>query len=425
MRLILFIFLFSALAVGQDLQALIGQALQNSKAIQASGQEVSAARLRSQAARSDRLPALDISMHYRHVSEVASLELTLPAPLPSKTVDLGVYDTYETALDLSIPLFTGFALSNNITLTSAVQKAQELNLEQQKKNTAITVIRLYRKMQGLYWENAGVRAARMRIMLQMEKTSALVSQGMALPTDTLSLRLAELQFAQQELALKAAIKKMQNQLEILVGEAVKIDLRSLPVSHLKPEARFDSTAEALQLSSQQVRLSQIKVSLQESVYWPNLALQLGYRYGKPGVNFIENDWMGYGVIGLQLRWNIYRWGGDTKRVQAGRAELAKAEWQHQEVTDQLRTGFINALEDWQTTRQQAEISARALETARRQFEVIESQYEQGAVSSLDYNAANLDLTRAETSYNKSHIDLALQLQEINFLSGKPLSEWRP
>jgi len=425
MRMILLLFLLCTLTVGQELEALIGLALENSKVVQVSVQEVNVARLRSQAVRLDRLPSLDLTMQYRHVSEVPTLALELPAPLPSQKMDLGVYDTYESGLDLSMPLFTGFAVSNNIALAKTGLEVQELSLEQQKKNMAMSVIRLYRKIQGLYWENAGVRAARMRTLLQLEKVSSLVSQGMALPTDTLSLRLAELQFSQQELALNAAMRKMQNQLEVLVGQPVRVEFRSIPLAKLNPEARFDSTSEALQLSFRQIRLSGIKKDLIKAAYWPNLTLQLSYKYGKPGVNFIKNEWMDYAVIGLQLRWNLYRWGADAKRIQAGQADQQKAEWQHREITDQLKTGFQNALEDWQTTKQQATISARALEIARRQFAVTESQYAQGTLSSLDYNAANLDLTRAETNYNKSRIELALQLQEINYISGKPLSEWRP
>ncbi|HSQ42129.1 MAG TPA: TolC family protein, partial [Fibrobacteraceae bacterium] len=49
--------------------------------------------------------------------------------------------------------------------------------------------------------------------------------------------------------------------------------------------------------------------------YPSLAIFAGYRYGNPGLNQFETEWMGYGLLGAQLQWNLFD-GFERKATQA-------------------------------------------------------------------------------------------------------------
>jgi outer membrane protein TolC len=66
---------------------------------------------------------------------------------------------------------------------------------------------------------------------------------------------------------------------------------------------------------------------------------------------------------------------------------------------------------------------RALRLARRKMNIIKSQYEQGMSSATDFNTANLDLTEARLNVQRWRLRLALKLNELEFISGKPISAW--
>jgi hypothetical protein len=58
------------------------------------------------------------------------------------------------------------------------------------------------------------------------------------------------------------------------------------------------------------------------------------------------------------------------------------------------------------------------------MKIIESQFQQGMVSVTDFNDTNLELTEAELNHKQHLIRMALKVNEIDYISAKPISEWR-
>lgn len=417
--------LFQNQVSGQDLSEILQKALKQNKEVQAQQQALQSAQLRAKAFFRKTLPSLDLSASYRHVTHVAQLKFPSTIPIPGfpTNISLGQYDTYESSLTLKYVLFSGFAQKNQVKLMNQQAGLANISLEDKQKEIAFKVIGAYRQVQAKQLELEVLKASLKRIDLQIKRVKALVNQGMALGLDSLSLKLARLNVRKQLIAAQGELEIAQQQLDQLVGSKVQVpsfqkpgplELNVLPVVQLMTPYR---------LLDQQQQMQRTMVKISKARYLPSLAAFASYNYGKPGLDFIKGDWMDYGIWGVSLSWNLFSWQADRLNEQAARAQVKKIEWQKDAVKDQLQTRFENALRQWQTLKEQEKVVQTALSVAQQKMKIVQSRYQQGMASATDFNEANLQLTEAELNLKRHYLLMALKLNEIDYLSGKPLNQW--
>ncbi len=419
------ILIFSAQLIGQSLNQVLQTALKQNKELQAQRQQLNSAQLQAQAAFRKTLPTLDLSASYRHVTHVAQLEFPSTIPIPGfpTNVSLGQYDTYESGLTLKYVLFSGFAQKNQIKLMRQQARLANINLEEKQKEIAFKVIGAYRNVQNKQLELEVLKSSLKRIDLQIKRLKALVKQGMALSVDSLSLKLARLNVQKQIIAVQGQLAIARQQLEQLVGTKVKVEpFERATVSEPSMLPVLQEMAPYRKLKQQQA-MQRTVVKINQSHYLPSLAAFASYNYGKPGLDFIKGDWMTYGIWGVNLSWNLFSWNADRLTEQAARARVKQIQWQKEAVKEQLQTRFDNALQDWQTLKEQEKVVKTALQVARQKMKIIESRYKQGMATATDFNEANLQLTEAELNLKRHYLLMALKRSEIEYLSGKPLNQW--
>ena len=419
------ILIFSAQLIGQSLNQVLQTALKQNKELQAQRQQLNSAQLQAQAAFRKTLPTLDLSASYRHVTHVAQLEFPSTIPIPGfpTNVSLGQYDTYESGLTLKYVLFSGFAQKNQIKLMRQQARLANINLEEKQKEIAFKVIGAYRNVQNKQLELEVLKSSLKRIDLQIKRLKALVKQGMALSVDSLSLKLARLNAQKQIIAVQGQLAIARQQLEQLVGTKVKVEpFEHATVSEPSMLPVLQEMAPYRKLKQQQA-MQRTVVKINQSHYLPSLAAFASYNYGKPGLDFIKGDWMTYGIWGVNLSWNLFSWNADRLTEQAARARVKQIQWQKEAVKEQLQTRFDNALQDWQTLKEQEKVVKTALQVARQKMKIIESRYKQGMATATDFNEANLQLTEAELNLKRHYLLMALKRSEIEYLSGKPLNQW--
>ncbi len=85
---------------------------------------------------------------------------------------------------------------------------------------------------------------------------------------------------------------------------------------------------------------------------------------------------------------------------------------------------IAAYRNVQNKQLEIEALKAALERVDWQMKRIKSLVKQGMASVTDFNEANLQLTQAELNLKRQRLLMALKRSEIEYLSGKPLNQWR-
>ncbi|MFA6235227.1 MAG: TolC family protein, partial [Bacteroidota bacterium] len=157
------------------------------------GEEIAIAKLEVEHAargvdiiRSQRLPRLDLSASYTHMSETGGIELAISG-LFSRSIRFGDGNIYETALTASVPLFTGFRLESAQRIQEKQVSIAEEQLHGAETSLHNRVAIAYRQAQlalrsrSIYDEQLQYLAA------QLDVLRKLLAQGQLLPYDTLLL----------------------------------------------------------------------------------------------------------------------------------------------------------------------------------------------------------------------------------------------
>jgi outer membrane protein TolC len=182
--------------------------------------------------------------------------------------------------------------------------------------------------------------------------------------------------------------------------------------------------EDLKVLELKTALSSNKQKLIKSGFYPKLNILAGIKYGKPGVDIFANDWMTYGVIGLGLNWDIFNWGTDKYALSAEKANYRKNSYQIEVKKDHLLMEYDKLQRELESLQKKSEVLRTARSVAEQKMKTIQQQSENGIVSISEFNEANQELTQAEMSYRQQLVLIAQKHHEIEYKSGKQISEWR-
>lgn len=415
------------LIAAQSLEETVQIALQNNTTLKAITEEIN--KTESQAKSADRhtLPTIDFSAKYHHITHVAELDFAskLP-PVPGLVMpaeQLGTYDNYELGITANYVLFAGFAQTNNVRLHAELHNLSTNELEKSKKEIVFQAITAYRQAQNFNLEIASLDSAKERVQLQLDKVLLLKEQGMALELDTLTLALAKLRYKQQIIATVSKLKTGEERLEYLTG-------RQISVEQASEEAAIQSLAELDYSSNENIialdykrNILEFSKKIEQSNYYPKVGLFASFKYGQPGADIIQKEWIPYGIWGAGIQWNIFSWGADRSSVEAKEASIRQLEYRKLDLVNRIRAEYNAQVGEYKALREQLQVLKTTLNVARHKLRITEIRYNEGMASATDYNDANLDRALAEINFKRHILRMDVKIREIDFISGKKLSQW--
>lgn len=416
------LFLSVIILQAQSLNEAIQLALNNNNIIKAAQDESAAAQREWNAQKKDALPYISFDASYRHVTDVASINFPATPISPARTISLGVYDTYESSLNIKYVLFSGFAETEAQKIKEFEYKISKTDQLQTEKDIAYNTIEAYRNAQFFKLNIKTLNEALKRNDIQSGRVKSLLNNGMALALDTLSLSLARTGIKQQLIRSESILDNWLQLLKTLSGADIKL---TEPVKNPRPLYADMSIEEQNSFQSIQFRQEMLGAleSVKKSEFYPKVYIGASVKYGKPGVDFIQNDWMAYGVWNVGLSWDLWSWGADKARVDAVKLQRSALKFHEQALKDQLDLQYKKAERDYTSLTEQYLVAQKAVRVAREKMRIIEINAEKGQLSVSDFNDANLELSQAELNEQQSLIMLNLKANEIDYLSGQPISNW--
>jgi outer membrane protein TolC len=252
----------------------------------------------------------------------------------------------------------------------------------------------------------------------------VVTQGMALALDTLELTLAKLSYTQKIIAAKAALESDNEFLNNLTGQKIEVQPLLQYTFFANEDSYYTEKDERLQSLKIQQNIANLNTELATSSYYPIVALNAAYKYGDPGADIIQREWMSYGVWGVGIHWNLFRWGADKKAKEAGEAGVQELQYHYRVLNDNIKTEFDKTKRELKSLKEQLNVLATALQIAKEKLRLIDNRYKQGMASVTDYNDANLSMVETELKYKQFMSAVALKSNELDYKSGKALQQWR-
>lgn len=242
------------------------------------------------------LPQLNILGQATYQSEVTGIPVSFPGvdiPKLSK-------DQYKIYGEISQTLYDGGIIRNQKAL-------HEANAAMEEQNVTVELYKLRERINQLYFgillinKQLGLTELRKNdIQSGLDRTNGAISNGIAFKSNADVLKAELLLTDQTTIEQKALQKAYLDMLGLFIDQALNANtiLEEPPVpdqngTMMRPElAGFDYRKRVIDINEQMLT----------AINQPKISLFVQGGYGKPGLNFLKNEFVFYGVGGVRFSW---------------------------------------------------------------------------------------------------------------------------
>ena len=338
---------------------------------------------------------------------------------------------------VSMPLFTGLRITNQIKRAGAELQAALAEVETAKENVELNVITYY--LQAMYFrEMQFVQKQQLALSEQLfERTQVLVSEGRKSESELYEV---EAQVAQNRQALTEA----ENSYRLAVVDLCQLinykdvekfveDISNSQFSTLNsqfspllptPDDVFSKAlANRPSIEAQRNRVASAELAIKETKaeFYPQLNLNASWGTGyyhmfnanNPafGNQFLNN---GSEVIGLSLNIPIYNRLQVRHAVKRQQIALDEARLTEQELTDRLYKDIQSAYYNAFAAKDKYEAAEKSREAGVKALEYAVTKYELGRLSAYEYNEAQTRLYRTEAELTQAKYEYLLRIRILEF-----------
>jgi outer membrane protein TolC len=265
-----------------------------------------------------RLPAIGVEGQAQYQSDVPHVPFTLPG---GQSLFAPPKATYDSGIRIDQRLFDA-----TLNAQGALERAQ---LAEQQARVRTTLFALRQQVNDAFFAAAALQARAGALAAtvadldaRLEEMNARVMQGTALLADAAGIEATLLQRQQDEDELRTNREAALARLAILTGQAIREDdVLALPnvgqaiarVQRAPADAR--SRPEYDQFTRTRERLAR-QADLTAAQERPRISTFAKVGYGKPGLNFVSDEFEGYGLGGVRVQWNAWTWGAGAREREA-------------------------------------------------------------------------------------------------------------
>ncbi len=409
------------------LQQAIEVALINNPEAAARGWDSTAAQARRDQAFGARLPRLDAEGGYTHYLDEQRLVSA------SQDGESGLFgrDIVSSDLVLSMPLFTGGRLVNQVRAAELLQEAAGHRLGRFREELVFNVSSVFFNILAQGHVIESLEFSQQTLTEHLRRMDALVEAEKAARVDRMrtEVRLADVR---QELVREENVMAIQRRtLANLLGLAtrmVKVSLKGelerrteavvpdLDIALKRAwEARDDYLAAKSALEAQARNVDAARAG-----NWPNVSLQGSY-----GGNLAAGQTSGTGDelddegrIGLGLEMPLFDGGRVRADVQRNRAELAAAQKRLHELELEIRLEIETALANVESSEKRVAVLEKSIAQARESLRIEQLKYDLGKGAIVDVLDAQDALLRAETTYYEILAELRTAMAQLKLAIGE-------
>ncbi|MDT8393136.1 MAG: TolC family protein [Bacteroidales bacterium] len=285
-----------------------------------------ASEIRQKRLNTNYLPQVQLNGQATYQSDVTKVDVEIPPfyiPPPidmqftpaSPETPVPSNDQYKFTMDIYQVIYDG-------GITGKQKKVDQASYEIEKQQVEVEMHKLKENINQVYFsiiimqENKKLLAVLLNeLNTKLDDLQVALKNGVALQADADVLRAEIIRIEQQinetEIQKDAFVR--------ILGKLISIELPSdivlrLPVNNITGKV-IDPARPELQLFDTQRLMLEESKGLISSTWMPRLSGfgQLGY--GNPGLNFLENKWTPYYIVGARLNWKIWNWNQNKKDKQ--------------------------------------------------------------------------------------------------------------
>lgn len=276
---------------------------------------------------------------------------------------------FQTALEYTIPLYTGGKLQAHAKIAHALKVIKTLSKEELLRQKEFEVKKTFYTLSLLHYHKAQLLIIASNVSKMEQMTQGMLAEGYAKNVDLLEVqarksdveRLIHQSDANQKLLFHFLSFLLQSPIEsiVWVDEDVAFDGQS-------EEKIFENNV-AIQKALKGVDISKMQIDLAQSAFLPQIGAFASY--GSSDDTFLNDfeEKQSY-TVGLQMRWNILRGGVDKNTLEKSRIEHLKAQLQ-------LRLAQEGTLLQWRKLKTQIDNDSFEIGSLKKELALAEAIYE--------------------------------------------------
>ncbi|MBL0273833.1 MAG: TolC family protein [Chitinophagaceae bacterium] len=360
------------------------------------------------------LPQFSIMGQATYQSAVSGVEI----PIPGISIATVNKDQYKFLADINQLIYDGGVIKDQ-------KRVQELNAETEQQKLEVELYKLKERINQLFLgvlfldeQRKQVDLIRTDLNAGLKKVEAQVNNGVAFKSNLNVLKAEILKADQRLIELNATRKGLIDVLGLFINQSLPENIQLEKPLVETAVINNEIQRPELKLFSIQEKLIGGQIKLIDSKNKPRAGFFLQGGYGKPGLNFLKNEFAFFYTTGLRLNWNF---GGlYTKQNEKNLVALNQKSLTVQKEVFLLNTGT-------QLKQQQSEIDKlqkliatdqEIIDLRIKVKEAAKAQLENGVITANDY----LREVNAEDQSRQSLITHEIQLlqAQINYqtISGK-------
>jgi len=355
-------------------------------------------------------PQFNLVSKATYQSEVTDIELPGFPPIVSPK------DNYSFGLQISQTVI-------DFGVNSQLKKTDRANTETEIQKNEVELYKLNDRIIQLYG-NVLVTKENIKILesflddIKSRQGNMVnsVNNGISLQSNLDVLDGEVLKTSQKLIETKSNLKILYQTLSLLINKQVDENTVFSEISDL-PEMSNNIVRPELQFFESQNKLLDEKINLINRKTLPRLSIFGEGAYGRPGYNFLNDKMRTYGIVGVNLSWNIssvYNTSFEKKNMSVSKDIVDE---QNELFQLNLKTTLIQQNGEIDKIKQMIELDKSIVEKRTSISKTAANQLENGTLTSSDYLTFLNAEKQAELNQRIHEIQLGVAIKSLNVTRG--------
>lgn len=368
------------------------------------------------------LPQVQVNGQASYQSDVTKVDVEIPSFYIPPPIDLSVQptplntpvpsrDQYKFTMDLQQVIYDG-------GMTGSRKKMELAGYEIERQKVEIELHKLRENINTVFFSIVLMQENEKLLNLLLndlnnkyQEVNSAVEHGLALTSDRNVLRAGILRVEQQ--LEETAIQK--EAFTAILSQLVSEDL-PFPLTLAMPEPEIpanhsDPRRPEITMYDMQKTLLETNKDFISSSWMPRLSGfgQLGY--GNPGLNFLEDEWTPFYIVGARLNWQIWNWNQNRKEKQILGLRQGMVDREREAFGINLNIALEQHMADMRKYEKLIMKDREVISLRSEISKTSSSQYDNGVITSSDYVSrlneeaqARLDLEMHKVMLVKARVD---------------------
>jgi len=397
--------------------------------MQAASNDMKAAKLKQNSAKSMYLPKISLTANYTHLdkpidldtSGISQLMASLPVPLPfPSSLDLSKQDIFLADLQMLWPLYVGGKIDAAQDIYSAKLNEAKAMLEMKKDKEFLKLVKYYYGAvisEALYKTRVEALKA---LQLHYENAQKLSAQGQIAKVELLNAEVKRdvAKIACDKAADSLAITKRA--LELLTHSNEKVSSSLFIYAENKNFTYFEDALEkkstALSLFDAKSKQTKSLVAIKEAAFKPEVVGYADYNLYRDNSLLMQSlpNWF----AGVILKFNLLDRKDRKEEIEIAKLQNAKVSALKKEALENLRILLEKSYKEMLSSLKEYKALDSSLSLAEQNYKLRSLSFKEGLATSSDVVDAQLFLESIKTKRLNAAYNYVLKLSQLLVLSGE-------